>query len=327
MNHGSSIRDAKKKIRGTIFLLSFIFIILSGGHEIFWKEKERAIRNTPETKTITVIDGGLELRFTGVIEKTVGAFLASEKLSLDEGESVVPDETVRLFSGTTIRIARAHEVSVKADEQELRLRTQALSVDQALTEAGIKLDPDDIVEPPLSTLVTDGTQVTVTRVTVREELIEKPIAFPRQSKEDAALSWRQNNVTQPGETGMERLTYQVSLYDGREVKRALLRRETIKEPVAEITTRGTYVKTGKSYQGAASWYAYTGTLSAANPWLPIGSYVRVTNVANGKSVIVRINDRGPFAPGRIIDLDKAAFIQIASLGQGVIGVTMEEIIN
>ena len=44
------------------------------------------------------------------------------------------------------------------------------------------------------------------------------------------------------------------------------------------------------------------SLSAAHPTLPIPSYVRVTNLANHKSVIVRVNDRGPYAPGRIIDV-------------------------
>jgi rare lipoprotein A len=59
----------------------------------------------------------------------------------------------------------------------------------------------------------------------------------------------------------------------------------------------------------------------------MGSYVKVTNTANGKSVIVKINDRGPFGGGRIIDLDKVAFQEIASLGQGVAQVKMEEITN
>ncbi|HEX7069668.1 MAG TPA: septal ring lytic transglycosylase RlpA family protein [Rhodothermales bacterium] len=47
-------------------------------------------------------------------------------------------------------------------------------------------------------------------------------------------------------------------------------------------------------------------LTAAHPTLPIGSIVRVTNLVNGKSVVVRINDRGPFTRGRIIDVSRAA---------------------
>lgn len=47
-------------------------------------------------------------------------------------------------------------------------------------------------------------------------------------------------------------------------------------------------------------------LTAAHKTLPFGSVVRVTNTKNGKSVTVKINDRGPFKPGRVIDLSKAA---------------------
>ncbi len=47
-------------------------------------------------------------------------------------------------------------------------------------------------------------------------------------------------------------------------------------------------------------------LTAAHKTLPFGSKVQVTNVKNGKSVVVRVNDRGPFVKGRIIDLSKAA---------------------
>ncbi|HLK11105.1 MAG TPA: septal ring lytic transglycosylase RlpA family protein [Candidatus Binatia bacterium] len=49
-----------------------------------------------------------------------------------------------------------------------------------------------------------------------------------------------------------------------------------------------------------------GALTAAHTTLPLGSRVRVTNLANGRSVVVRINDRGPFVPGRSIDLSRAA---------------------
>ena len=61
-------------------------------------------------------------------------------------------------------------------------------------------------------------------------------------------------------------------------------------------------------------------LTAAHPWLPLGSRVRVTNQRNGRSVTVRINDRGPYAGGHMIDLSYGAFSAIASPGQGVASV-------
>jgi len=58
-------------------------------------------------------------------------------------------------------------------------------------------------------------------------------------------------------------------------------------------------------------------ISAAHPRLPFGTRVTVTNPRNGKSVIVRINDRGPFIAGRSLDLSYGAFSQIASPSQGI----------
>lgn len=63
--------------------------------------------------------------------------------------------------------------------------------------------------------------------------------------------------------------------------------------------------------------------TAAHKKLPFGSMVKVTNTANGKSVVVRINDRGPFVRGRVIDLSKTAFSRIGSLSSGLINVRIE----
>lgn len=68
-----------------------------------------------------------------------------------------------------------------------------------------------------------------------------------------------------------------------------------------------------------------GSLTAAHRTLPFGTKVRVINTRNGKSVVVRINDRGPFVRGRIIDLSKAAFERIGSTHSGVIRVRLERV--
>jgi rare lipoprotein A len=89
---------------------------------------------------------------------------------------------------------------------------------------------------------------------------------------------------------------------------------------ARPVVRPQVVKT-KPYQiGTASWYGETFQgkptasgepyemydMTAAHLKLPMGSYVKVTNLRNGKSVVVRVNDRGPVVPGRIIDLSYGA---------------------
>ncbi len=64
-------------------------------------------------------------------------------------------------------------------------------------------------------------------------------------------------------------------------------------------------------------------MTAAHRTLPFGTQVKVTNLANGKSAIVRVNDRGPYANGRIIDLSVAAAKQIGSTNSGTARVTLE----
>jgi rare lipoprotein A len=67
--------------------------------------------------------------------------------------------------------------------------------------------------------------------------------------------------------------------------------------------------------------------TAASKTLPFNTRVRVTNPANGKSVVVRINDRGPYVSGRCLDLTSAAFAAIASLGAGVLPSAKYEVLG
>lgn len=66
-------------------------------------------------------------------------------------------------------------------------------------------------------------------------------------------------------------------------------------------------------------------LTAAHRTLPFGTKVRVTNLKNDKSVVVKINDRGPFVNGRIIDLSRNAFSTIGNTDSGTIDVRIEVI--
>jgi rare lipoprotein A len=66
-------------------------------------------------------------------------------------------------------------------------------------------------------------------------------------------------------------------------------------------------------------------MTAAHKTLPFGTRVRVTHLRNGRSVVVRINDRGPFIRGRIIDLSRAAAGVIGMTGQGVARIRMDVI--
>lgn len=81
-----------------------------------------------------------------------------------------------------------------------------------------------------------------------------------------------------------------------------------------------YAAGGRTSSGEAF---HADALTAAHRFLPIGSKVRVINRNNDRSVVVRINDRGPFVPGRCLDLSSAAMQAVGGVGSGVIPVKYE----
>jgi rare lipoprotein A len=88
--------------------------------------------------------------------------------------------------------------------------------------------------------------------------------------------------------------------------------------------------------GRASWYALhsrtasgermnPSALTAAHRTLPFGTRIKVTNRRNGKTVVVRINDRGPFIKGRVLDLSKGAARKLGFISSGHTSICMAQV--
>lgn len=124
----------------------------------------------------------------------------------------------------------------------------------------------------------------------------------------------------------------------------------VDEPPLRSATNRSYVVFGRTYvplagnggfrqRGTGSWYGrkFHGqktssgepydmyAMTAAHPTLPLPSYVRVTNLANGRTVVVRVNDRGPFHAERIIDLSYTAALKLGYAAQGSAPVEVERV--
>jgi len=104
--------------------------------------------------------------------------------------------------------------------------------------------------------------------------------------------------------------------------------EIVKEELAKYS----YFQTGTASFYGGKWHGRktangeifdTYKLTAAHKTLPFGTKVKVTNLNNGKSVVVRINNRGPYVIGRVIDLSQAAFSKIENMSRGVTKVKLE----
>ena len=85
--------------------------------------------------------------------------------------------------------------------------------------------------------------------------------------------------------------------------------------VASFYTEGTQTASGEKFD--------THELTAAHPTLPFGTRLRVTNVATGRSVTVRVNDRGPYVPGRIVDVSYSAADALGMVGKGIANVKLD----
>jgi len=97
--------------------------------------------------------------------------------------------------------------------------------------------------------------------------------------------------------------------------------------------------TGTTLVGKAAWYNFVGrqtasgeildnaTATAAHRSLPLASYAKVTNLGNGHSIVVKINDRGPYTRGRILDLSPCAADALDMKRVGVAEVVVEPLAN
>jgi rare lipoprotein A len=91
--------------------------------------------------------------------------------------------------------------------------------------------------------------------------------------------------------------------------------QTASQGVASFYTEGTQTASGEKFD--------THDLTAAHPTLPFGTKLRVTNVASGRSVTVRVNDRGPYVPGRIVDVSYSAAETLGMVGSGIAKVKLD----
>jgi len=91
--------------------------------------------------------------------------------------------------------------------------------------------------------------------------------------------------------------------------------KTASHGVASFYTEGTKTASGEKFD--------TLEMTAAHPTLPFGTKLRVTNVASGRSVTVRVNDRGPYVPGRVVDVSYSAADALGMVGKGVAKVKLD----
>ena len=208
------------------------------------------------------------------------------------------------------------DVVVKGKDHDVL--TNADTVRELLSAMGITSDRDDRVLPSPRTPLKEGMRVRYDAIAFRTRDVRVPIPYTTYTRPSDTLSPGEVRVERSGADGVMVERTQIKFVNGEAVATVVLSRTILQEAIAARRLVGREHQTEEIQVGDASWYSFApgSGFTAAHPWLPFGTVVTVTNVANGKSVQVVINDRGPFG-GRIIDLSDEAFARIAPLSQGV----------
>jgi hypothetical protein len=204
--------------------------------------------------------------------------------------------------------------------------SNASTAGELLSAMGIDADADDRVRPSPSTPLHDGSVVRFDRVDVTTRTLRRVVAYDREVRWTTSLPIGETRLLRPGRPGLLDATVRTVTVNGRVVSRDVVERDLVRPAIDQVRLAGPEspaggTLTGNETAGQATWYATPwGGLTAASPWLPFGTAVTVTDLGTGNAVTVIINDRGPFSPGRIIDLSPAAFAALAPLSRGVLHV-------
>jgi resuscitation-promoting factor RpfB len=276
-------------------------------------------------KRMTVVMDGHRRRVTAH-GLTVGEVMRDLGLVAGPKDHVFPAPGTKVRPSTAIYVRNAIHAVVRVDGLKRDVVSSADTVRNLLRQANIAVGAHDYVFPSRDAVPYDGMWVRVVRVRRITETREVTIPFSYVTRKDSSLPSGERRVVQEGREGLQLERYSVLIEDGVRVSQNLLGTETVRYAHDHIVRVGTKAPSfrggGGSNEGEASWFEADG-LVAAHRKLPIGSTVKVTNLSNGKSVVVRINQRGPFVEGRIIDLSDDAFEQLAPLGTGTIKVRVD----
>lgn len=220
-------------------------------------------------------------------------------------------------------LVRAAHVVVQGKDHDVT--TNAARVGQLLAAMGITPDGNDRVSPPPRTPLQDGMRIVFVNVTFKVAKVGHTVPYQTVTDYTTSIAAGKVQITRQGQSGRAVWTIRKRYEDGHLVGHETVAKKIVRQPVSKVRTVGTFTvsneaRAAHSETGTASWYAHPG-MTAASPWLPLGTHVTVTDLSNGKTVTVVINDRGPFGGG-IIDLSEEAFAQLEPTGAGLIKVSL-----
>jgi uncharacterized protein YabE (DUF348 family) len=234
-------------------------------------------------KEIKLIDGQTE---TSVQTRanTVGDMLSQVGIVLDEGDAVSPGADETLEDGAEVVVSRAISVSVTADFTTEAYKTQAVTVAEFIAANGIEFGANDWISPSMDTVLTDGTEIVINRITYRQTETVETITPQTIRQDDASMDAGQSKVLTAGVAGERVITNKITYKDGVPINKQELTRVVTKQAVNEVLavgTRRTISRGGSTYSYSkvvsmkATAYTHTGNRTASGVYPTVGYTVAV----------------------------------------------------
>ncbi|PGF51237.1 hypothetical protein B1C75_10505 [Cutibacterium acnes] len=307
-------------------------------------------------RVVVTIDGKKVVRWTTA--KNVAEVLAQLNQSDPDNLVSVSRSLDISRAGLSFSMQTAKDVTVTIGGKTQKI-TAVGTVADALKAAKVEVDSSDAVNPGLGTPLSDGMKITLTMVDRKSQKRRVAVPFSTKKVEDSSLPKGEIKVITKGVNGINEETWTVVFKDGKKVSEKKVSSKVVNAPVTQVVKVGTKTASSSSPSTRSSSASHRSTASqssdpvtsgttclastygegdgtaggptasgetfdpsaftAASKTLPLGSTIRVTNVSNGRTVTVRINDRGPYVGGRCLDLSTAAMNAIAP-GQGLVTV-------
>jgi rare lipoprotein A (peptidoglycan hydrolase) len=247
---------------------------------------------------------------------------------------IYPEDKVRFVIdpgygiGSIVQVARAMPVTIHDGKKEIVARTWDDTVEELLNDLHRPLGDLDKADVAATDQLAPNMIITITRVAKTKVTTKESVAYETTTKEDPTLDRGKSKVTEDGKNGERTKVFEVTREDGEEVSRKLLKDEVTTKPKNKVVIKGTKIKVGKTATGKATWYDLCCTKVASNSFRK-GTVLKLTNLSNGKSIEVKVDDTGAFGSDVVVDLAPSLFKQLGGTeGQGVISrVKAEEILN
>lgn len=189
-------------------------------------------------KTIIIsIDGNEQTIMT--FKGTVEGALHDNGIVLGPKDKIAPSLDSKISKNSKIDIKRAVEIEVAVDGENRRIQTAAGSVDELLSDEGINISQEDKIVPSLTTPITEGLKVEITRVNTQIVKETKNIDFATEMKSDDNLDKSVMKTIQEGVPGEKEITYKVVYENGKEVSRSIVNEVVLREPKSKVVVKGT----------------------------------------------------------------------------------------